>query len=143
MGFNGLLSHALDCLFHQDISVILFYPALNVFLHRNTFNLDVNWEARKTDSTGFEQVVTGVEAGFGRQLSKRTKANISASLNHTDFDDTAGRIDNSLTVRGDLTYQIFEDANVVLSYTRTQRRSNRNGNGLTENAVVVGLSKQF
>jgi uncharacterized protein (PEP-CTERM system associated) len=110
---------------------------------RNTFNLNVNWESRKTDSTGFDQVVTGLDAGFGRQLSRRTTANFSTSLTRTDFGDTAGRIDNFLTVQGDLTYQIFETANAVLSFTRTQRRSNRDGNGQTENAVVVGLRKQF
>lgn len=110
---------------------------------RNTFNLNVNWESRKTDSTGFDQVVTGITAGFGRQLSQRASANFSTSLDRTDFGDTAGRIDNFLTVRGDLTYQILETASAVLSFTRTQRRSNRNGNGQTENAVVVGLRKQF
>lgn len=110
---------------------------------RNTFNLNLNWESRKTDSTGFDQVVSGISAGFGRSLSQRTTANISTSFDHTDFGDTAGRIDNSLTLQGDLTYQIVETANAVVRFSRTQRRSNRNGNGQTENSVVVGLSKQF
>lgn len=110
---------------------------------RNTFNLNMNWQSRETDSTGIEQIVTGISGGFGRQLSKRANANFSASFNHTDFGDLAGRIDNSLTVRGNLTYKIMETASAVLSYTRTQRRSDGDSSGLTENAVVVGLSKRF
>lgn len=120
-----------------------FNAVLSGERRRNTFSLGATWESRKTDLTGIDETVISGNAAVGRRLTRRTTVNLSASYRNTDFGDAAGRIDNFFTVQGDLSYRIFKSANAVLTYTRTQRRSNADGNGLTENAVVLGLRQEF
>lgn len=110
---------------------------------RNTFDLSANWQARKTDSTGIEQIVIGTNGRFQRRLSQRSTASISGSFRNTDFGDAAGRIDNLFTIGGDLRYRVFRSANAVLAFIRTQRRSNGESNGLTENSVSLSLRQEF
>ena len=110
---------------------------------RDNFRLGARWESRETSATNIEQIVYGVDGGYSRTLSRRTTANLAASLLRTDFGDAAGRVDNLFTFQGDLSYRIFRTTNAVLAYVRTQRRSESESNGLTENAVSLTLRQEF
>jgi uncharacterized protein (PEP-CTERM system associated) len=68
---------------------------------------------------------------------------VSTGLSFTDFGTEDQRKDRDITLTGSLTYQLMENTNAALSYTRTQTHSSEGSNNFEENTVTINLTRNF
>ncbi len=120
-----------------------FFATLTGRRKRNRFNFTGFWEERKTDRTGADDTVIGVAANAARTLTRRSTADVSLAYRNSKFEGGTDRTDHVYAVTGKFTYEMFRNASAVLSYSRTQRKSNVDVNDLTENSVVLSLRREF
>ena len=112
---------------------------------RRRVALSAPWNGSPNDEATMRNAssVIGVTANLAHTLSRRSTADVSLTYRHSKFEGGEDRTDDFYTITGKLTYQMFRNASAVLSYSRTQRKSNVDVNDLTENSVVLGLRREF
>ncbi len=152
-GLGGFIDSRTGTTFNPSSSELGFQTSLfrqkvlglnfNSSRRRGSYSAGLNWERRETDSTGIEEAVLSVNGSASRTLSSRMSANLSTSLSITDFGTTDERIDRTLILTGSLTYQLMENTNAALSYTRTQTNSSEGSNNFEENTVTINLTRNF
>jgi len=120
-----------------------FTAGVNATRGRNSYNLRGSWEKRTTESTNAEQIVTGAAFTYGRQLTPRTRASFTLDYANTDFGGTTERVDDRYLTNFLVSYDIFRNTSLDLSFARTQRFSSQDANDLTENAAFVRLNRVF
>lgn len=125
--------------FRQKVLGLTF----NSSRRRGSYSAGFNWERRETDTTGIEEAVISINASASRTLSSRLSASVSTSLSFTDFGTTDQREDRDLSLTGSLTYQLMENTNAALSYTRSQTKSSEGSNNFEENTVTLNLTRNF
>jgi uncharacterized protein (PEP-CTERM system associated) len=121
----------------------VFGFTVNSTRRRGSYSTGLNWERRETDSTGIEETVLSVNASASRTLSSRMSASVTTSVSFTDFGTTDQRKDRDINLTGSLTYQLMENTNAALSYTRSQTHSSEGSNNLRENTVTLNLTRNF
>ena len=89
-------------LFRQKVLGITF----NTTRRRGSYSAGLNWERRKTDSTGIEETVVSVDATASRTLSSRLSASVSTSFSFTDFGTADDRKDKDLRLTGSFDLQV-------------------------------------
>lgn len=126
-------------LFRQKVLGLTF----NATRRRGSYSAGLSWERRETESTGIEEAVVSVNASTSRTLSSRMSASVSTSLSFTDFGTTDEREDRDFNLTGSLTYQLMENTNAALSYTRSHTHSSEGSNNFRENTVTINLTRNF
>jgi uncharacterized protein (PEP-CTERM system associated) len=120
-----------------------FTAGFNATRGRDSYNLQAHWEKRTTEATDTEQIVTGGTFTYGHRLTPRTRASLTVNYTNTDFGRPTERVDNRYLTNLLLSYDIYRNTSLDTSVARTQRFSNQDGNGLTENSAFVRLSRTF
>lgn len=115
----------------------------NTSRRRGSYSAGFNWERRETDSTNIEEAVLSATTSASRTLSSRMSASVSTSFIYTDFGTTDQRKDRQLSLTGSLTYQLMENTNAALSFTRSQTKSTEGSNNFHENTVTINLTRNF
>lgn len=125
--------------FRQKVLGLTF----NSSRRRGSYSAGLNWERRETDTTGIEEAVVSINASASRTLSSRLSASVSTSLSFTDFGTEDQRKDRDISLTGSLTYQLMENTNAALSYTRSTTKSSEGSNNFEENSVTLNLTRNF
>ena len=110
---------------------------------RGSYSAGINWERRKTDTTGILDRVVGLNLSASRSLSPRLSASATGSFSFHDFGTADQREDKTFSFNATLSYVLMKDTSTSLSYTRSQTHSNIGSNNFRENTVTVNLSRTF
>jgi hypothetical protein len=121
----------------------LFQLNFNGTRRRNTFSGGVNFEERDTESTGITAKSLGGNLSLGRRISPRLTGNIGVGAIVTDFGTADEREDIDYSASASLSYRVRNDIRATLSYNLTLTKVNNAPEDLLENAVSIGLTKNF
>ena len=110
---------------------------------RNTFSGGAFWEQRDTESTGVRAINYGGNIGLTRRLSSRLDGSVGLGVQTTDFGTADDREDIDYSASTSLNYQVSNDIQATLAYNLTLTKVNNAPDDLLENAVSIGLTKNF
>lgn len=126
-------------LFRQQV----FTLSASTTRRRTSYTAGINWERRKTDSTGIKEEVMGAELSASRPINSRLSATLSTSFTHRDFGTEDERVDRVASFSAGLTYVLTQNTNTALRYARNQTQSSEGANNFHDNTVTLSLIHTF
>jgi uncharacterized protein (PEP-CTERM system associated) len=114
---------------------------------RNTYTFGVRTDEQTTETTGFNSNAASIVATYGRALTQATTLN--TAFTYTRTSQVANQVSSTNVTDDDyntsvgFTYALGRDLNATATYSLLYRLSSAPGQNITENALTIGLRKNF
>lgn len=110
---------------------------------RTSFSLNAFRTSRTSDSGSIDERVLGGSVSLSRQVTRHTTASVNLSYRDTNTGGGSNADSKQINLATSLSYNLFTNTQLVLTYNRSDTNSSDPSQSVTENAVTVNLTRSF